>query len=297
VYVVTGATGNTGSRIADRLLEEGVDVKVISRDRSKLEPFVEKGAVPAEGNLRNQDFVNRVFEGADAVYGMIPSDYSAEDFRAYQNDISTSIVRAVQKNEVPHVVALSSVGAHLDSGTGVVLGLHDMEQHFRKLQETNVLCLRPCFFMENFYTQMPVIREQNTIAMAVEEDLSNPMIHTRDIANYAAKRLLNQDFTDFSHQYLLGERSRTFGEATEILGSAIGRPDLQYVQVDYPDAREAMMEQGMSEDVARRYNDLFRRMNDGSINEDAERTPESTTPTSFEQFADEFAEAFSAGSA
>jgi len=293
MFVVTGATGNTGRRIAVELLENDHEVKVISRDRERLEDLVNRGGIPEQGDLRDQNFVEQALEEADSIYAMIPSDYSAENFREYQNEVINSLANSIEASGINHVVALSSLGARMDSGTGVVLGLHDMEERFRQIPETNVLFLRPGFFMENFYNQKPVILEQNMVAMAIREDRSYPLIHTRDIANYAVRRLQHRDFLGNSHQYLLGERNLTFLEATNILGRAIGEPDLQYVQVDYEDAKQAMMEQGMSEDVANRYNDLFRRINDETIDEDLERTPESTTQTPFEEFAEEFASSIS----
>ena len=289
MFVVTGATGNTGKPIAENLLDQGHEVKVIGRDRERLENLVDRGAIPAVGDLRDPSFVEEALDGADAMYAMVPSDFTVQNFRDYQNEIVNSLADAIEQNEVDHVVALSSLGARMDSGTGVLLGLHDMEERFQQMPQTNVLFLRPGFFMENFYNQEPVILDQNMVAMAIRENRSYPLIHTKDIAEYASKRLLHRDFLGHSHQYLLGERNLTFREATKVLGQALGKPDLQYVQVDYEDAKHAMMEQGMSEDVAKRYNDLFRRINDETIDQDVERRPDTTTETPFEEFAEEFA--------
>jgi|ERR1700689_2548236 NAD(P)-dependent dehydrogenase (short-subunit alcohol dehydrogenase family) len=43
-YVILGATGNTGSIIADSLLSKGKKVRVVGRDAERLERFVRKGA-------------------------------------------------------------------------------------------------------------------------------------------------------------------------------------------------------------------------------------------------------------
>lgn len=292
MYVITGATGNTGNPIAHQLLDAGKEVTVISRNKERLSDLVEKGAVPAEGDLADSNFLTETFEGADAVYAVIPPNFTADNFRGYQKRIAESLATALEKSKVSHVVALSSIGAHLKEGAGVVQGLHFMEQRFNQINDLNALYLRPTFFMENFYGQIPLIKQMNIMGFAADRDLSIPMIATRDIADYAAKRLLTLDFEGHSHHYLLGERDVTFEEATKILGDAIGKPDLNYVSFSYEEAKKGIMEQGASQDLADRYNEFFRSLNAGKINEDAERTPETTTPTSIEQFAKEFAEVY-----
>ena len=47
MIVVLGATGNTGSVVAQRLLDAGESVRVVSRSRERLQPLVDAGAEPA----------------------------------------------------------------------------------------------------------------------------------------------------------------------------------------------------------------------------------------------------------
>jgi uncharacterized protein YbjT (DUF2867 family) len=292
MYVITGATGNTGNTIAHQLLDAGKDVTVVSRDKSHLSDLIEKGATPAVGDLSDTDFLTETFEGAEAVYTMIPPNFTAPDFRTYQHEIADTLSAAIKENSVPHIVALSSCGAHLKQGAGVVQGLHYMEQQFNAIDELHALYLRPAFFMDNFYGQIPLIEEQNIIGFAGEADHPMPMIATRDIADVAARRLLALDFKGKSHHYLLGERDLSFEEATRMLGEVIGKADLNYVRFSYEDAKQGMIAQGASEDLAERYNEFFKALNTGKINEDAVRSPETTTPTSIEKFAKQFATQF-----
>ncbi|NBC25758.1 MAG: hypothetical protein GVY08_07925 [Bacteroidetes bacterium] len=118
------------------------------------------------------------------------------------------------------------------------------------------------------------------------------MIATKDIAAFAAERLLKLDFEGYSHHYLLGERDLSFPEATRVLGEAIGRPDLKYVSLSYEEAKQGLMQIGFSEDVADRYNEFMKSLNEGKITGHAGRTPETTTPTSIEEFAQQFAGAY-----
>jgi uncharacterized protein YbjT (DUF2867 family) len=68
MYVITGATGNTGKPVAEALLREGKKVVVVGRDAEKLKGLVEKGATAAVGSLEDSNFLAKTFIGATAVY-------------------------------------------------------------------------------------------------------------------------------------------------------------------------------------------------------------------------------------
>ena len=83
MYVVTGATGNTGRVVAETLLAKGKRVRVIGRSAQNLQSLVEKGAEAFVGSVADSSATLRAFQGAQAVYVMIPPSYTAQDFRAY----------------------------------------------------------------------------------------------------------------------------------------------------------------------------------------------------------------------
>ena len=83
-------------------------------------------------------------------------------------------------------------------------------------------------------------------------------------------------------------------EATTVLGKAIGKPDLKYVQFAYEKVEEAMVGAGMSPDAARLLIEMDRSLNEGLIRQTQPMTPDHLGRTSIEQFADEFAAAFRA---
>jgi uncharacterized protein YbjT (DUF2867 family) len=290
MYVITGASGKTGKLIALKLLASGKKVRVIGRDEKKLEELTSKGAEAAVGSLDDVSFMKKTFVGAKAVYALIPPNFTSTNFRAYQNSIADSIVEAVKTSGVKHVATLSSVGAHLTEGAGVVQGLHDMEQKFNKISGLNVLHLRPSYFMENLLGQIGMIKSAGIMGSAVKGDLSFAMVATKDIAEYASKRLLALDFSGSSVQYLLGPRNVTLNKVAKIFGKEIGKPDLQYIQFPYDQAKKGMMEMmGISENVADSYNEFIKRMNEGPVFADMKRNAESTTRTSIEEFSKTFA--------
>jgi uncharacterized protein YbjT (DUF2867 family) len=148
-YLICGATGNVGSRIAELLLAAGKPVRVIGRDRVRLAPLAAKGAEPMPGDLEDPTFLEKAFTGARAVFALIPPKLDAKDQRDYQNRVGDALLSALSKARVLRVVTLSSVGAHLPEGTGPILGLHELESKFERLKEAGVVHLRPGFFLPN----------------------------------------------------------------------------------------------------------------------------------------------------
>lgn len=284
-FVICGATGNVGSKIAGALLAGGEAVRVIGRERVRLGPLAGKGAEPFPGDIGDGAFLERAFAGARAAFVMLPPKYDAENVRDYQRHVAEAIVSALSKTRVPRVVALSSIGAHLTEGTGPILGLHELEAKLGGLRDAAVVHLRPAYFMENHLWSIPVIRTQGINGSPIRPDASIPMIATKDIADAAARLLRDGTVAGHSVRYLLGPRDMTMSEATRILGEAIGIPGLKYIQFPEGEVRKTMTGMGMSGSVVEAMLEMERGFNAGRIRPTRERDAESTTPTTLEEFA------------
>jgi len=287
MYVITGATGNTGKVIASTLLEAGKKVRIIGRDAEKAKELTDKGAKLFQGSTDNLEFLKNAFDGATAVYAMLPLNMQAEDYTSYQLKHANAIADAMEACKVKYVVSLSSQGAHLESGSGVILGLHKMEQLFNKIEGLNTLHLRPCYFMENTLGMVGLIKESGIMGSPIKGNLSMPVIATKDIADYAAKRLLALDFEGNNYQDLLGARNVTYAEIAKVYGAAISKSDLNYVEFPYADFKSAFMGMGASESVADKMNEFLERVNAEEIFI-AERNEANTTPTTIEEFSHTF---------
>jgi len=298
MYVVTGATGNTGKIVAQHLLAKNQPVRVIGRSAERLQPFVKQGAEAFVAELTDPAALTRAFTGARAVYAMVPPNLSAPDFRAYQQSVTDALVVALQKSAVRHAVALSSVGADKPDKTGPVAGLYALEQQFGRLAGVNVLFLRAGYFMENTLPQADVIKSIGVAAGPVRPDLKLPMIATRDIGAAAAEALLQLDFKDKQTRELLGQRDLSYAEAAIIIGNAIGKPGLTYVQAPDEQLRPAFVQMGMSPDTADQILELAVALNSGHARALEPRSPRNTSPTSYETFvAEEFVPVYQGRSA
>ena len=285
-FAVTGATGNIGSVLAETLLSRGYQVRAIGRSKDRLQSLVEKGAEPWVGSIDDADFLNRAFTGVDAVFTMIPPNATAENFRAYQNQIGEALAAAIKNAGVTEAVNLSSIAGHLAEGTGPIKGLHDNEERLNGLDNLNVVHLRPGFFMENLLFGIDVIKNMGVNGSGLDPQVALPMIATRDIAATAADLIASGDFTGKSVRELLGERDLTMPEATTVIGKAIGKEDLKYVQFPYENVRQAMLGLGMSANVVDEMIEMYRGMNEGIVRPSEARSADNTTPTTIEEFAE-----------
>ena len=294
MITVMGATGHTGSAITRRLLEGGEDVRALGRSERNLARLAAAGAATHAGDATDGAFLAEAFRGADAVYTLLPIDLQSPDFHAQQARLGEAIVTAVEEAGVRFVVALSSVGADVPSGTGFIASLHAQEQRLRRLEGTNILILRPGSFFENFHASLEVVSEQGVMTDSVAPDVQLPMIAARDIAAVAADALAARDWTGVVVRELLGPRDLSYGEAARIIGAHIGRPDLAYVQLTYAEMAAVLRQAGLSEDAARQQVEMTRAFNEGRVVSRAGRTPANTTPTRLEDFAAEMAAAYQA---
>lgn len=287
MYTILGATGNIGSKVADILLKKGEKVRVVARTADRLRQIVGRGAEGMVGDALDAEFLTRAFEDADAIFTLIPPNYGADDFIGYADDVGGSIAKAIRAAGTTHVVNLSSVGAELPEGNGLIRGLHRQEDWLNAIEGLNVLHLRPGYFMENLLWGIELIKRKGINGSAARGDLKFPMIATKDIAWEIADRLVKRDFAGSSVKELLGERDLTLIEATSIIGKKIGKPDLSYVMFPYDEAENGLRDAGFSPDVSRLYIEMIRASNEGRIYGLKGRTAEGTTATSLEDFCDE----------
>ena len=294
MITVMGASGNTGRRISEQLLHSGESIRALGLSAAKLAGLESNGAEVLIGDATDVAFLTSAFRDADAVYALLPPDPQSPDLRKKWDQEGEAIVKAIRDSGVRYVVFLSSIGADLPEGTGPIAGLHAQEERLRTLAGVSVLILRSASFFENFYAVLGVIKHRGINGGAVAPDLRLPMIATRDIADVAARALKARDWTGAVVRELLGPRDITFAEATRIIGERIGKPDLKYVQFPYADYASSLVQMGLSANMAALYAEMARAFNDGKIRSREGRKPENTTPTRFEDFAEDLARAYEA---
>ncbi len=287
MHVVLGASGNTGHIVASTLLDRGQKVRVVSRNPAHLQPFAQRGAETFIADVTDSAALIQAFQQAESAYVMIPPNSTSKDPLGYSNRVVEAISGAIQSAGTKNVVALSSIGADKPSGTGPVAGLHHLEQKLSQISHANVLFLRAGYFMENTLPQADAIRKMGFAVGPLRPDLKVPMIATRDIGTVAAQALLQPSVHGKQTVELLGHSDLSYNDVVRVIGQAIGKNDLKYVQLPDNQILPALVQMGMSEEFARLLLEMTGALNSGYMHALEPRTARNTTPTSYETFVAE----------
>ena len=298
MYVILGATGNTGAAAVEVLLAKGEKVRAVGRDPSKTTQRLGANVEAFVADVSDAAAMTKAFTQATAAYVMIPPQIMAPDFLEASAKISDSITEAVKVSGISHVVLLSSIGAQHDAKTGPIVGLHRFEKKLAGIQGLNALFLRPAFFMENFLMAIGLIHSMGFIGNGMKADSKMPMIAARDIGRKAAEGLLARDFSGVQIQELLGAHDYTQEEAARILGAEIGKPKLSYQRFPAFLVEQALKQMGIPAKTAALMSEMNDAFNDGLTNPLEARSEKNTTLTTLERFAKEvFAPAYNAKAA
>ena len=156
--VLTGSLGHISKPLATKLIAKGHSVTIISSKADRLKEIENIGAKAAIGSIEDSDFLMSAFKNADAVYCMIPPNFAELDQVAYYIRIGKNYVQAIEHSGVKRVIHLSSWGAHLDKGTGIILGSHHVEAILNKLQDVSITHIRPASIYYNLYGFISMIK-------------------------------------------------------------------------------------------------------------------------------------------
>ena len=189
MFVVLGATGNTGSAVVETLLSKKQPVRVIVRSADKGAGWKVKGADVAVASLDDVSALTKAFEGAKGVYLLVPPNYGAEAWLADQRQRMDRAADAVQKSGVEHVVFLSSVGGHLRGGTGPIRAA-SYGEHALGCIAKRLTILRPSYFMDNWAPVIGAAKAQGVLPTFIAPQAKIPMISTKDIGRMGAERLM-----------------------------------------------------------------------------------------------------------
>lgn len=290
--VILGATGTVGSKIAQILINEGHHVTLVARHTEKLETYRDQGAEIIAAEITDADQLTRAFTGADSAFVLLPDNVKAENTRAYQRQVTGTLIEAIQRSGIRYIVNMSSLGSHMHEGNGIMGGTGEQEVRLNQLEGVNVLHIRSAYFMENFLRTIGLVKQAGINGTVAAGNHAIPMVATRDVAQVAAGHLAKLDFSGKSVHAVMGPRDYTYSELTSIVGNAIGKPDLAYVQLPVEKVREVFLGNGFSPDLVTNLIEMGTAISTGYMNYQT-RDECTTTATTAEEFASEvYAPAF-----
>ena len=261
MFVVLGATGNTGKVVAETLLAQKKAVRVVVHDPVKGEAWKAKGAEVAIADVEDGGALERAFKGAEGAYVLLPPSHDSSQVRADNGRRAKTIATAVEAAGVAHTVVLSSVGAQQPDGTGPILSIHDAEATFSRTRAA-VTFLRAAYFMENWGGSLYAVG-QGVLPTFLLAAKPIPMVATRDIG-LAAARLLAERGSGKRVIELAGPRDYSPRDVAAALGRVLGKPIVAQEEPEEAMAA-ALMGAGMNAEWARLFQELTHGVNTGRV--------------------------------
>ncbi len=234
-YLVIGANGKTGRRVAERLWEKGVSVRSVSR--STEVPF----------DWANQSTWAAALDGIDSAYVSYQPDLALPG----AVDAIRAFLLAAKKADVKHVVLLSGRGEE------------EAEIAEKVLQDSGLdwTVLRASWFMQNFsenYMRDELLSGSLTLPVGPTKE---PFIDVDDIADVAVAALTEPRHRNKLYE-LTGPELFSFSDAVSEIARATDK-DLSFNSVSYADYEAALREQALPEEVITLLRYLFVELFDG----------------------------------
>jgi uncharacterized protein YbjT (DUF2867 family) len=293
-FTLTGSLGHISKPLAENLIRQGHTVTVISSNPDKAPAIKALGAIPAVGSLEDPAFLTTIFNGADAVYLMVPPGGMFDpnfDVHEYYDRLARNFVEAVRQSGVKRVVYLSSIGAHTDKGNGILAFHYAAEQILSQLpNDVAIALMRPVGFYYNLLSFIPGIKAQGTIVSNYGGDDKEPWVAPADIAA-AIATTITQPFEGRTIQYIASEELSP-NEVAAILGAAIGKPDLKWVAIPDDQLLNGMLGVGMNAIFAKGLVEMNASRRGGRLYEDYFRHRPKLGKIKMTEFSKDFAKAY-----
>ena len=292
--IITGSLGHISKPLTEQLVQKGHAITVISSKQEKQKEIEALGASAAIGSLEDIDFLVNSFTGADAVYCMIPpNNYFDQnlDLLSYYRKLGNHYAKAITQSGVKRVVNLSTIGAHLEKGSGILKGAHDVQNILNELPaDVAITHMRPTSFFYNLYGYADMIKNQGCIMANYGTETKIPWVSPFDIADAVAEEILTP-FTGRKVRYVASEEL-TGPETASILGAALGKPDLKWILATDEQTLNGLLQAGMNKQIAAGLVEMYAGLQSGLLSKDYfSNRPAVMGKIKLRDFAKEFAAA------
>lgn len=289
--IITGSLGNISKPLTQKLVEQGHSITVISSNAERQKDIETLGANTAIGSLNDVSFLVETFTNADAVYCMVPPNFQELNGLEYYKRIGQNYKKAIEQSKVKRIVFLSSWGAHLDKGTGTILGSYHVEQILNDLENVHITHIRACSMFYNLNNYIGMIKNADMIGTNFKGSDKIVWVAPNDIADAVAEELTKTTNDNLSIRYVASDEV-TADETAKALGEAIGKPHLRWTSFSNEEVKKSLLEMGLPEDFAQDLTDLNSSISSGKMGEDYELNKPVLGKVKIEDFAKEFAAAY-----
>lgn len=223
-YLITGATGDVGSRVVQYPLKRRVRPRILIRDEAKARHLFRDEVDFVVGDLSEPGSLRKALHGTDVLYLVNVGPQIPE-----RDELAASVSKEMK---VKKIVKLSS----LDVEHGLAIGAwHEAGEAAIRASAVPFIFVRPTGFMSNLLAWANSIKTEQIIRSSTAGG-RRPIIHSEDIAAVSVEALVTDNYLGQALP-ITGPESLTFAEATALIAEAIGRP-LKYEAISEEEARK-----------------------------------------------------------
>jgi uncharacterized protein YbjT (DUF2867 family) len=250
-YLITGATGDVGSKVVERLIQRGERPRVYVRNPEKARTRFGHRVEIFAGDLDDAAALGSALMGIDSFF-LVNSgpEIPARD----------AVAAGVAKSSgVKHLVKLSS----LDVRQGLAIGAwHEKGEAAIRASGVPFTFLQPTGFMSNLLAWSNSIKNEGIVRSSTGEG-RRAFIHSDDIAAVAVEVLRSGNYIGESLA-LTGPEALTFGEVAAKIGEAIGKK-LEFRAISDEDARRRYAAVSGSQAETEAHVELWQAIRDGRL--------------------------------
>jgi uncharacterized protein YbjT (DUF2867 family) len=252
-HLITGATGNIGGRVVERLLARGERPRILCRDPARARARFGERVAMVSGDLTDGPSLTAALDGIDALFLVTTgSEIGSLDAAAADRARAAGVRKLVK---------LSSLDAQRDGGSAIG-GWHVQGEKAIRASGLAFTFVQPAGFQSNALAWAASIRADGTVR-ASTGDGRIAMIHPDDIADVAVAALTRDEWLGQALP-ITGPEALSYGEMIAILAEAIGRP-IAFQPITDEQARLRLLGNRMPAPVADALVSLWRAVREGQV--------------------------------
>lgn len=246
--IILGASGQVGSALANRLIENNEPVRGILRNPEKADELEKNGIEVRVADYFDLAALKRTVKGGELIFVLTPENGQSKDMLGDTQRLLNNYRKAIESSGIKKIIGLSSIGAQHESGMGNLRMSNMLENAFTDLKIPQVF-IRPAYYFSNWLIYLPVVKEQGILPTFFPVDQKIAMISPMDVAAFVANKITGGIERSAVYE-LAGPEKLSSKDVANTFGKVLDRKVIAQ-QIPRNSWKETLSDAGFTEDAAK----------------------------------------------